>query len=134
MVEEEFDEFDDFDSDVQNAVEAEEQEEEEAKPLPAKKNVPANIQQLRRAVTQPAPTQAAPASRPVQAQKRPQPKVAEARTTAPDRFSAYSSPQRYGVLDNTTGQVHAESDDPIKLLIALVVEMKNDMEDIRESL
>lgn len=133
MAEDEFDEFDDFDSDIANAAQAEAAEEEPQQvQAPVKKlapfqKKPTNIPQ---AVTQKpvVPTQQAPVL------QRRQSRPMGTKPTPEIRFEGFTAPLRYGLIDNISGQIHAESEDPIKLILALIVELKNDLDEIKQSL
>lgn len=139
---EEFDDFEDFDSDIASAA-AEEANQEEEVEQPAPAAPVAKKQFGRKPLAQPVPPVAP--QRPVQPAARvqtpapaPEPvrksKAMGAAPIAQDRYSAYSAPKRFGIIDNVTGQIHAEHEDVQMLLLGLIVEMKNDINDIKESL
>lgn len=124
---EDFDEFDDFDADISNAAQAEAQEEEvEEQPVVAARKTAAPA----RKAAQPAPV-AQPQQHMQTRRQRPAPGTTPAQKT---RFEAYSTPKKYGVIDNSTGNPFMEAEDPINLVIGLIVDMKNDLEEIKESL
>lgn len=128
---EDFEEFDEFDQDVTEALEAEEQEDNKQAAPPVKKAAPQPT--ARRVAPQ---AQAAPApQQPMASQRRmARPPAPQPKQVPQERFTAFTSPQRYGVIDNNTGQVHLENEDPVRLLLALIVEIRNDIEELRESI
>lgn len=149
----EFDDFDDFDSDIANAAEAESSQEEqveEAPPAPVRKPFtkrPVTADQASEpARTSPVKTRPPfqiPAPRPVQPQipqqvqqpaQQPRPRAMGATPVPQPIFSAYTIDKKYGVLNNLSGQPLAEHADFNMLLLGLLVEMKNDIEDMKQSL
>lgn len=137
---EDFDEFDDFDADIAKAAEAEvqeeqaqgEQEETELEPIqapaPVVKKGPFGRPKIVPQVHTPAPAPARKAQAPT--------RQAAAGTKLPDtpRYTGYTTSQRYGVLDNQTGKTYAESESVERLILQLLVEIKNDLDEIKASI
>ena len=126
---EDFDEFDDFDADISNAAEAEAQEEEEQPVVPTRKA--SGTPTRKSAPLAPAP---APVQQQAQPQQRRQRQASGVAQPQQNRFEAYTTSRKYGVMDNATGKAYMEADDPVNLVLGLIVEMKNDLEEIKESL
>jgi hypothetical protein len=121
------DSFDDFDSDV-NFNDAVGPQEEEQQPEPQQQaQRPAQAPQRPRApqrrqapVT---PQMAAATATAPQAQ--PAPKKAEA------RYIPYEMPKKIGVLDRVTGQPIIEDEDMLRVVMAQLADIKNDLEEIK---
>ena len=81
--------------------------------------------------TAPAPTAPAPNTSP--APSSPQKAVQQARTPQESqvRYVPYEMPKRIGVLDRVIGKPIIEDEDVLKVILAQLADLKNDLEEIK---
>jgi len=127
MVEEEFDDFDDGgqDLDEANSVQSEVQD---VAPQPAPQRTRPRPPQRRQQPPQPQMTPQMAASSAVQMppqQANPQQPAAQA------RYVPYEMPKRIGLLDRVTGKPIIEDEDMLRVVMAQLADIKNDLEEIK---
>lgn len=128
------DNFDDFDTNVDFADDL--GPEGEAQPQPVTQPAPRPRPQRRRPQPQQpvTPQMAAAAAAPMPHQQPPQQQAIQQAnpTPAPQaRYIPYEMPKRIGLLDRVTGKPLIEDEDMLRVVMAQLADIKNDLEEIK---
>lgn len=131
------DNFDDFDTNVDFADDlGPEGQEEEAQPAPQPVQRQRPPQRRRPQPQQPpvTPQMAAAAAAPMPHQQAPQQQAIQQASPAPAtqaRYIPYEMPKRIGLLDRVTGKPLIEDEDMLRVVMAQLADIKNDLEEIK---